>query len=193
MTECGGYPGTVRSGRPSLTPRELAAYLELHIEQGPVLEELKIPVGVVTGIRGNLRVPAARCIGEYSHCGGVPRSHRRDAAIAVAELVVGLDRIWDECEARGPDFAFTVGKLDTDPQRHAMTIIAGQVDFSVDMRSLDTAFLDGIEARIQEMALEIAARRRVRFDLGRFTRPAPGSPAQDIGRASCRERVCQYV
>src|SRR3546814_14719442 len=109
MTECGGYPGTVRSGRPSLTPRELAAYLELHIEQGPVLEELKIPVGVVTGIRGNLRVPAARCIGEYSHCGGVPRSHRRDAAIAVAELVVGLDRIWDECEARGQDFAFTVG------------------------------------------------------------------------------------
>src|SRR3546814_20089028 len=42
------------------------------------------------------------------------------------------------------------------------------------MRSLDTAFLDGIEARIQEMALEIAARRRVRFDLGRFTRAAPG-------------------
>src|SRR3546814_105574 len=53
MTECGGDPGTVRSGRPSLTPRELAAYLELHIEQGPVLEEPKIPVGGVHGLRGN--------------------------------------------------------------------------------------------------------------------------------------------
>src|SRR3546814_19648731 len=149
MTECGGYPGTVRSGRPSLTPRELAAYLELHIEQGPVLEELKIPVGVVTGIRGNLRVPAARCIGEYSHCGGVPRSHRRDAAIAVAELVVGLDRIWDECDARGQDFAFTLGKLATATPRTALKIIAGPVDFCVDMRSLEPAFLGRINEPIQ--------------------------------------------
>src|SRR3546814_12438638 len=53
MTECGGDPGPVRRGRPSLTPRELAAYPELTIEQGPVLEEPKIPVGGVHGLRGN--------------------------------------------------------------------------------------------------------------------------------------------
>jgi len=174
MTECGADPASVRRGPPHLDAERLRAYLELHIEQGPVLDELQIPVGVVTGIRGNLRVPAATCVGEYSHCGGVPRSHRRDAAIAVSELVMGLDRIWDECESRGQDFAFTVGRFATDAKRHAMTIIAGQVDFSVDMRSLDSGFLDEMEARIQEMAMEIAAKRRVRFDLGRFTRAAPG-------------------
>ncbi|MFN4088708.1 MAG: hydantoinase/carbamoylase family amidase [Alphaproteobacteria bacterium] len=174
MAECGGDPDGLREAPPYLEAQRLAAYLELHIEQGPVLEEMRLPVGIVTGIRGNLRVPAARCIGEYSHCGGVPRSHRRDAAIAVADLVTGLDRIWDACEADGRDFAFTVGKMSTDAARHAMTIIAGQVDFSVDMRSLDVGLLDEMEARIQDMALEIAARRRVRFDLGRFTRAAPG-------------------
>jgi len=174
MAECGADPDALRNSPPHLDPQHLAAYLELHIEQGPVLEERAIPVGIVTGIRGNLRVPAARCIGEYSHCGGVPRAHRRDAAIAVAELVMSLDRIWDECEARDQDFAFTVGKMATDAGRHAMTIIAGQVDFSIDMRSLDIGFLDEMEARVQAIAMEIAAKRRVRFDLGRFTRAAPG-------------------
>jgi N-carbamoyl-L-amino-acid hydrolase len=69
-----------------------------------------------------------------------------------------------------------------------MTIIAGQVDFSVDMRSLDIAFLDEMEARIQEMALEIAEKRRVRFDLGRFTRAAPGILDEGI-KARLREGV----
>ena len=188
MAELGCDPEAVRSGRPYLDATALASYLELHIEQGPVLEDLELPVGIVTGIRGNLRVPKARCVGEYSHCGGVPRSHRRDAAIAVSELVMGLDRIWDACEARGQDFAFTVGKMATDAQRHAMTIIAGQVDFSVDMRSLDIAFLDEMEARVQEMAMEIADKRRVRFDLGRFTRAAPGILDERI-KARLREGV----
>src|SRR3546814_19131052 len=94
MTQCGGDPGTVRSGRPSLTPRELAAYLALHIEPEPVLEELQIPLGDVTGLRGNLRFTAqsGRC--EYSYCVGVPPSHRGNAAIAIHDQEAGLDRSW---------------------------------------------------------------------------------------------------
>ena len=180
MKACGCEPDRLRSGAPWLDPKALSAYLEVHIEQGPVLEERKIPVGIVTGIRGNLRLPAARCLGEYSHCGGVPRSHRRDAVLAASELVMALDRIWSEAEAAGGDFAFTVGKFFTDAERHAMTKIAGEVRFSVDLRSLDADFLAGVERRVQELAAGIAERRGVRFDLGHFTRAAPGLLDEDI-------------
>jgi N-carbamoyl-L-amino-acid hydrolase len=166
-----------------MKPDSLHAYLEVHIEQGPVLEEAGFPVGVVTGIRGNRRLPSARCIGEYSHCGGVPRSHRRDAVIATAELVGALDGIWTECEAEGRDFAFTIGKFFTDAEWHAMTKIAGAVEFSLDMRSLDGDFIEAMTDRVRDLAAEIAARRGVTFELGAFTRAAPGpmDPAMKAG------------
>ncbi len=174
MAEAGGDPAALGAGRVYLPPAAQHAYLEVHIEQGPVLEEAGIPVGLVTGIRGNRRLPAARVQGEYSHCGGVPRSHRRDAVIAASELVTALDAIWTECEDRGRDFAFTIGKFFTDAEWHAMTKIAGAVDFSLDMRSLDAGFLDEMEGRLTTLAAEIGARRDVAFALGDFTRAAPG-------------------
>ena len=91
-----------------------------------------------------------------------------------SELVSKLDAIWTECEERGQDFAFTVGKMHTDANWHAMTKIAGEVGFSLDMRSLDGAFLDTMETRLAEVADDIAERRGVQFELGAFTRAAPG-------------------
>ena len=127
MAEAGAEPDRLRAGEVYAPPESIHAYLEVHIEQGPVLEEAGLPVGVVTGIRGNRRLPQARCLGEYSHCGGMPRSHRRDTVVAAAELVGELDKVWAECEAGGQDFAFTVGKFFTDGEWHAMTKIAGEV------------------------------------------------------------------
>ena len=183
MAEAGCDPQALRDGAVFMKPDSLHAYLEVHIEQGPVLEEAGFPVGVVTGIRGNRRLPSARCIGEYSHCGGVPRSHRRDAVIATAELVGALDGIWTECEAEGRDFAFTIGKFFTDAEWHAMTKIAGAVEFSLDMRSLDGDFIEAMTDRVRDLAVEIAARRGVTFELGAFTRAAPGpmDPAMKAG------------
>lgn len=174
MAEAGCDPDALRAGKVFLPPASLHAYLEVHIEQGPVLEAEGIPVGIVTGIRGNRRLPRARCIGEYSHCGGVPRSHRRDAVIATSELVSALDAIWDRCEAEGKDFAFTIGKFFTDAEWHAMTKIAGAVEFSLDMRSLDGDFIEAMTGRVRALAAEIAERRGVTFELGEFTRAAPG-------------------
>jgi beta-ureidopropionase / N-carbamoyl-L-amino-acid hydrolase len=174
MAEAGCDPQALRDGAVFMKPESLHAYLEVHIEQGPILQEAGLPVGVVTGIRGNRRLPNARCIGEYSHCGGVPRSHRRDAVIATAELVSALDTIWTECEAEGRDFAFTIGKFFTDAEWHAMTKIAGAVEFSLDMRSLDGDFVEAMTGRVRDLAAEIAARRGVTFELGEFTRAAPG-------------------
>ncbi|MCB1743915.1 MAG: hydantoinase/carbamoylase family amidase [Gammaproteobacteria bacterium] len=188
MRECGCAPEVIESEAPYLPPASLGAYLEVHIEQGPVLEEAGIPVGVVTGIRGNRRLPAARCIGEYSHCGGVPRSHRRDAVMATTMLLAELDAIWRECEVDGRDFAFTVGKLFTDANWHAMTKIAGELSFSLDMRSLDPEFLAGMETRLAELATRIGDERGVRFELGEFTRAAPGLLDAGI-RASLNDLV----
>ena len=174
MRSAGCNPDALKEGHVFLPPDSLRAYLEVHIEQGPVLEEAEVPVAIVTGIRGNRRLPKATCIGEYSHCGGVPRSHRRDSVIATAELVSYLDQVWEECEKEGKDFAFTVGKFFTDPGWHAMTKISGNVEFSLDMRSLDGGFVDSMVGRVKAEAEKIARRRGVTFDLGEFTRADPG-------------------
>lgn len=174
MTQAGCDPNAIRAGQVSLPPAGQHGFIEVHIEQGPVLDEASIPVGLVTGIRGNSRLPNARCTGEYSHCGGVPRTHRRDAVVAVAELVSSLDDIWTECEATHQDFAFTVGKLFTDANLHAMSKIPGTVDFTLDMRSVDSRFLDEMDTRVVELADAIAARRGVNFELGHFTRAECG-------------------
>lgn len=174
MLQMGCNPGALLSSAPSLPPTDVYGFIELHIEQGPVLEELAIPVGVVTGVRGNCRLPSAKCIGEFSHCGGIPRTHRRDAVAAVAELVSRLDNIWTDYENSGKDFAFTVGKLTTDKSQHAMSKIAGKVNFTLDMRSVDGAVLTEMEERVRKMTDEIARHRGVRFELGEFIRVEPG-------------------
>ncbi len=174
MAKCGGDPDRVREGPPHLDVARIAAFLEPHIEQGPVLVEEGFPAGIVTGIRGNRRFPNARCYGEYAHCGGAPRRVRQDAVVAATEFVQAMDRLWDKAEAAGEDFACTIGKFQTDPERHAMTVISGEVAFTLDMRSVDPDVLRRLEARVPEIAAEIGARRDVRFELGAMTRAAPG-------------------
>jgi len=174
MAKCGGDPDQVASGPAYLDKSRIGAFLEPHIEQGPVLVEEGFPTGIVTGIRGNRRYPNARCFGEYAHCGGAPRRVRRDAVVAASAFVSALDRLWDEAEAAGDDFACTIGKFQTDAERHAMTVISGEVAFTLDMRSVDPAMLERLEARVPKIADEIAAKQGVRFDLGALTRAAPG-------------------
>jgi N-carbamoyl-L-amino-acid hydrolase len=176
----GGDPDRLRSDGPYLDPSNVAAFLEVHIEQGPVLEAEKLPIGIVTGIRGNYRLPAARILGEYSHCGGVPRSCRRDSVVAGADFIHALDALWREWDASGKDMAFTVGKFFTNPQQHALTKISGEVSFSLDVRSVDAKLLSELEERVHAIANDIAARRGVKFDLGAPTRAAVGAVAPSI-------------
>ena len=104
----------------------------------------------------------------------------KDAVLAVTDLVNYLDRIWDECENKGKDFAFTVGKFFTDTEWHAMTKISGAVEFSLDMRSLDGDFIESMTKRVCEEALKIEKKRGVQFNLGDFTRAAPGPMDEHI-------------
>ena len=160
--------------RPRVSPANTAAFLELHIEQGPVLVAAEAPVAVPTTIRGNVRWPYAHCLGRYGHSGATPRAHREDTVLAAAELVHALDSFWIAQEESGvPDTVFTVGKFFTDGAHHAMTKIPGRCDFTLNFGGTSQAFLDACRAEAEARAAEIGARRRVTLDLGACVQAAP--------------------
>ena len=163
-----------RETAPRLSPANACAFLELHIEQGPVLVAEGAQVAIPTVIRGNVRWPGASCHGRYDHSGATPRDHRQDTVLAATELVQGLEAFWIAREESGePDTVFTVGKLFTDGAHHAMTKVPGRCDFTLNFGGTSQAFLDACRAEVEARAAEIAARRRVTFDLGECVSAAP--------------------
>ncbi len=181
MAEAGVDVAALREApAPYISPENTKAFLELHIEQGPVLVDRNIPVSIPTVIRGNARFPFARCYGEYAHSAAVPRELRRDAALAVVELVGELDRLWHAYEAKGePDTVFTVGQLYTDAAQHAMTKVPGECAFSLNFGGTTEAFLDAVRDKSVALAEEIGQRRNVDFELGECvgSNPTPLDPA----------------
>jgi N-carbamoyl-L-amino-acid hydrolase len=183
IRESGFDPDGWRDPAKLLKRERYKGYLELHIEQGPVLENRGLPVGVVTGIRGSARARDARCIGAYTHSGAVPHEYRSDAVLATAELCNRLDMVWDEVRVRGGDLVFTVGKLFTDAKAHSITKVPGEVSFSIDLRSQDLAILKQMVALAQRLGNEIGERRRVRFELGNFNISEPALMDDGIQQA----------
>ncbi|HEY4252110.1 MAG TPA: hydantoinase/carbamoylase family amidase [Roseomonas sp.] len=165
MREEGFDPGYVEAGGRELTPDNTVAFVELHIEQGPVLEAEGIPVGIVTGIPGSRRLRAGRVLGEYNHSGGTPRKYRRDAAAALAELAAKLDDYWCELDARGRVLVCTFCTMATTAEA-GFTKIAGEAEFMLDVRSVDTGNCDLVFERLHALVAGIEARRGVRFELG---------------------------
>ena len=166
MEQSGLDPKALFASPPHLTPSRLRGWVELHIEQGPVLEREGYPVGVVTGIRGTVRAREAACIGGYTHSGAVPREYRQDAVIAAADFIDEMDQAWERALADGRDMVFTVGKLYTDARVHALSKVPGEVRFCIDVRSQDEKVLADMTALIQRHAQAIGEKRRVRFEIG---------------------------
>jgi len=109
--------------------RELLAYLELHIEQGPVLEEQQLPVGVVTAIAGATRL-SVRLAGMAGHAGTVPMALRRDALTGAAECIGAIEEF---CRTDDGGLVGTVGYIHAAPG--ATNVIPGQVSFTMDIRA----------------------------------------------------------
>jgi N-carbamoyl-L-amino-acid hydrolase len=174
MAECGADLATLRRGEAFLSPSRLRGFIELHIEQGPVLEGAGVPVGIVTGIRGCRRFRNARCLGTYGHSGAEPRGHRRDAVAATVALIRELELRWEAIEAAGEDLTFTVGELYTDAAFHGPSKIAGETRFVLDFRAINDATMIEMRDLALYLAAEIGKRFRVRFDLGEplFSEPA---------------------
>jgi len=150
LTAFGGDP----EGAYAASARGVSAFVELHIEQGPVLEAKALALGVVTAINGATRLMAT-VTGLAGHAGCVPMNLRRDAVAAAAEMILAV-----EARAKAEaDLVATVGRLEVEPG--AVNVIPGLARFSLDVR----APIDGNRKRavadIEAAATEIAARRKV--------------------------------
>jgi allantoate deiminase len=138
-------------------PDELLGYAEVHIEQGPVLEERGYPVGVVSAIQGQIGV-GVEFTGEAGHAGTVPMDMRRDALAAAAEFTLAVEALGK----RTPGLVATVGRFEVAPG--ASNVIPGHVAFSLDVRHPDDATRIEAVGHLRAQAEAIAQRRGVQFD-----------------------------
>ncbi|RDD60671.1 allantoate amidohydrolase [Ferruginivarius sediminum] len=113
-------------------PEDIRGFLEVHIEQGPVLEAEGLPLGIVTAIAGCSRLTVT-VEGEAGHAGTVPMDRRRDALACAAEAITTIER---HCRDAG-DLVGTVGRLQAQPG--AINVIPGRVTFTIDLRAPDDA------------------------------------------------------
>ena len=163
-------PGQI--GAAARARRELHAYVELHIEQGPVLEQQNLPVGVVTAISGATRL-AANLSGMAGHAGTVPMALRRDALAGAAECIVAVEEF---CKADGAGLVGTVGAITALPG--ATNVIPGRVSFTLDIRAPTDAHRKLAVADIVGRIEAIAKRRdlSLQIDVTHENRTVPCAP-----------------
>jgi allantoate deiminase len=133
---------------------ELSGYLEVHIEQGPLLESEQLAVGVVTAIAGAKRF-IYQVAGQAGHAGTVPIHLRQDAFCAVAEMTLCIEQF-----AKQHQIVATVGRCDI--AHSAVNVIPGMVEFSLDIRSQDQQQLEWCSEDLTRRLAEIATTRRVK-------------------------------
>ena len=173
MRDVGADIDSIKASRGLVDPKNIAAWLELHIEQGPVLVARGLPVGIVTGIRGNIRHRVVECVGTPGHSGAVPRWLRRDAVFATAELITRLDHHWRTLLERGRDLVITSGIVSTDPREQAIARIPGRLRFSFEVRSQSKETLEASYDLFLSECRLIGEERGVEFKLDRRLESAP--------------------
>lgn len=149
-----GYAGSERVGE-----HALGWFLELHIEQGPVLEAEGIPIGIVTGGQAQ-RWYEATVTGQDAHAGPTPMSRRKDALVAAARMVDTVNAIGHEFQ---PDACATVGHMRVHP--NSPNVIPGEVFFSIDLRHPDDETLTSMDATLKERCRAIADEAGVSLEL----------------------------
>jgi N-carbamoyl-L-amino-acid hydrolase len=187
--EATGVPvGRIRAKERFFDPKSAVAFIELHIEQGPVMIARDLPTAVVTGIRGNIRHRRIVCRGEAGHSGAIPRWLRKDPVFALSDLIMRLDEHWQRLLERGLDLVVTTGIVGTDPKDHAMSRIPGEVEFSFEVRSQSHDTLEAFYELFRSECKAVAAQRGVSFEFDEriYTEPARMSEAivQRLANAS---------
>lgn len=179
MTSAGIDVAPIEAGEPLFNPAQARAYLEAHIEQGPVMVARELPTAVVTGIRGNIRHRRIVCRGEAGHSGAVPRWLRRDAVFAVSDVIARLDEHWMRLLERGLDLVITIGIVGTNPNEHAMSRIPGEASFSFEVRSQSHDTLEAFYELFHSECRAVSERRRVTFEFDdrTYTEPATMDPS----------------
>ncbi|MGI9521153.1 MAG: Zn-dependent hydrolase [Hyphomicrobiaceae bacterium] len=174
MERAGVAMNLVRGQLPLVDVGHFHSWMELHIEQGPVLIAQDKPIGIVTGIRGNVRHRRVVCRGQAAHSGAVPRWLRHDAVLAMSELLMRIDEHWRVLLEWGEDLVVTAGIVETNSQEHAVSRVPGEVFFSLEYRSQDTKTLKSFGDLIRSECEQLEAKLGVTFDVGVpvYTEPA---------------------
>ncbi|HEY2761103.1 MAG TPA: allantoate amidohydrolase [Pirellulales bacterium] len=137
---------------------DVVAYVEPHIEQGPVLETAGLPLGIVTGIAGQTRAQF-QFVGKAGHAGTAPMNNRQDALAAAAQFIGQVEQF-----ARGrAGLTATVGQIEVSP--NVANVIPGEVQLSLDVRHLDDEARDAAFRELTHQAALIAEQREIEFDL----------------------------
>ena len=150
VRDSGGYPDAMEEG--GRGGGDLLGYCEVHIEQGPVLEALDLPVGVVTAINGQSRIQVM-FTGEAGHAGTVPIERRKDALCAAAEFVLEAESV---CK-KEPGAVATVGEISISPG--ASNVIPGEAHLSLDLRHPDDTVRGRLRDHLEQRTGQIAASR----------------------------------
>ncbi len=152
-------------------PSDYLGFVEVHIEQGPVLNMLDLPLGIVTSINGSLRY-AGEIVGMASHAGTTPMDQRRDAATAAAELALFAERR----AGAEPHVVATMGMLEV--PNGSINVVPGRCKFSLDIRATTDAVRDQCAAEVRHELQQICARRGLHYRLEETMRSAaaPSAP-----------------
>jgi len=168
-----GFRGSLDDVR--LNDNYYASFVELHIEQGPLLEREGLAIGIVTGIAA----PAALRIsfeGEGGHAGAVLMPHRKDAFCAAAEIVLAIEA--NALATGAIDTCATVGKCHIYPG--AVNSIPSRVELDADIRDIDEARRNGVLKAIEEACARVAAKRRVQITVVPINTDAPATASPRI-------------
>jgi N-carbamoyl-L-amino-acid hydrolase len=164
-----GYAGP--SPCPAAAPR---AFVELHIEQGPVLEAEGIAIGVVTGVQG-ISWTELTVTGQSNHAGTTPMEHRHDAGLAAAAIAVGVRALVEDL---GAPMVGTVGRLDLHPD--LVNVVAARAVLTVDLRHTDDAVLAAAEGRLAALCDDVAADEGVTVEARSLARFPPVQFDDDV-------------
>lgn len=146
----------------------IAAFLELHIEQGPILEAKDTPVGIVTGISGPLWL-TVELEGFAGHAGSVPMSMRKDALVGAAKIIVALNEL-ASTDSTAPTVG-TVGSMNIFPD--SRNIIPEKVSFTVDLRDIDIERRHKIEKQLRTRIAEITEEHQLAYKISEDTNSEP--------------------
>ena len=171
----GGNPAKLKSAR--MNPRNLIGYVEVHIEQGPVLEERNLAIGVVTAIAGQSRFSLS-FTGHAGHAGTVPMAFRRDALCAAAEFILAAE----EFARRTNGLVATVGQIHTEP--NTSNVITGTAGLTLDVRHRTDSVRCAGCATLQKLAWRIAEARQTKVTW---------QPVQQTASVPCSPQLSQRL
>jgi N-carbamoyl-L-amino-acid hydrolase len=177
-----GLPATLDAiGALERDPARYLGFVEVHIEQGPVLNEIDLPLGIVTSINGGLRY-LGEMRGLASHAGTTPMNRRRDAAVAVAELMLFVE----QRAAAVPDVVGTVGMLQV--PAGSINVVPGRCQFSLDLRATTDAARDALSADVRAELERICAARGLEHTL-ELAMAASAAPSDPVWQARWERAV----